>query len=69
MGCGATGKRKDPIATQRIGTYEEFFEEIAKGRKLIVYEDVVLDVGKYAALHPGGAETVNSCIGTWCYSN
>ncbi len=54
------------MMTQRISTYDEFFEEVQKGRKLAIYEDVVLDLSKYGALHPGGAETVNSCIGTGC---
>ena len=63
MGCGRSATRKDPVGKRNITTYTHLFEEIAKGRKLVVYEDNVLDVDSFIAIHPGGEEVFKSMIG------
>jgi len=43
---------------------EEFDELVFKqGRKLVILDDLVLDVGKYMSFHPGGQFLLKANIG------
>lgn len=44
-------------------THAEAMELIKSGRKLVFYDDLVLDVGNYRWSHPGGAIMLNKSIG------
>ncbi len=48
---------------KHITSYTEFFEELEKGRKLVVYEDVVLDVTQFVPTHPGGPDLLLPLVG------
>ena len=62
MGCNAS-ERKDEPAKGSITTNKQFFEAISKGAKLVVLENSVIDVSKFASMHPGGAEVINKYVG------
>ncbi len=63
MGCGRSNARGDAVSRRHIATYTEFFEELAKGRKLVMYEDLVLDLAQLMSTHPGGPEVLAPVIG------
>lgn len=42
---------------------EEFEEAIAAGEKLVVLDEVVLDISKYIDFHPGGKFVLEHNIG------
>jgi len=64
MGCGKSTARRDAVTKKHISSYTELYEEIAKGRKLVVYEDVVLDIVPIMSTHPGGVDIWDEVIGT-----
>ena len=41
----------------------DFDEEIRQGRKLVILDEVVLDVGSFISHHPGGAFVIRHNIG------
>ena len=42
---------------------EEFENLVKKGRKLVILDDMVLDVAKFLTCHPGGYFVLNHNIG------
>ena len=42
---------------------EEFENLVKKGRKLVILDDMVLDVGQFIRHHPGGYFSLNHNIG------
>ena len=60
MGCGDSREKETEYV---IDSYKSFFDAIAKGKKLVVLEDKVLDVGKFAAVHPGGPKMMTRYVG------
>lgn len=63
MGCGQSRARSSAVIKKHITSYTEFFEELEKGRKLVVYEDVVLDVTQFVPTHPGGPDLLLPLVG------
>ena len=47
----------------KIFTEEEFEAEVQSGRKLVIADDLVVDIGTYAYSHPGGAFLIEYNIG------
>ena len=47
----------------KIYTEEEFDKEIKNGKKLVIVDDLVVDIGSYAYAHPGGAFLIEYNIG------
>ncbi len=62
MGCGST-KRIDSPTRDSIATYAQLYAAIAKGAKLVVLEDSVIDLRSFLSIHPGGPEVFSPCIG------
>ncbi len=61
MGCSGT---KDVSGHgEVVMTYEDIENATADGRKLVVYEDIVIDVTNYIVEHPGGADSLERHIG------
>ena len=48
---------------QKNMTVQEFEEEVAKGRKLVVLDELVLDVAPFISNHPGGRFVIEHNIG------
>lgn len=48
---------------RKIYTEEEFDKEIKQGKKLVIVDDLVVDIGSYAYSHPGGAFLIDYNIG------
>lgn len=44
-------------------TEEEFEKRVKNGEKLVVLDNMVLDIGGYAYAHPGGAHLINYNVG------
>jgi len=44
-------------------TEEEFETRVKNGEKLVILDNLVLDIGGYAYAHPGGAHLINYNIG------
>ena len=56
--------REDPFFKhERNMSVEEFEEAIAAGEKLVVLDEVVLDISKYIDFHPGGKFVLEHNIG------
>jgi cytochrome b involved in lipid metabolism len=36
---------------------------ILKGKELVIFDDLIIDVAEYTPTHPGGEEVINSYIG------
>lgn len=59
-----TLRREDSFVKHgRNMTVEEFEEAIAAGEKLVVLDEVVLDISKYIDFHPGGRFVLEHNIG------
>jgi cytochrome b involved in lipid metabolism len=61
MGC-AVCKPRDG-SSHEITTFQQLEDEITKGRKLIVYENAVIDVASFMVEHPGGPTIMEPYIG------
>ncbi len=61
MGCSACKDKRGE--GEEIKSYEDLEKAVAKGRKLVVYEDIVIDVTNFIAEHPGGAQTLEQYVG------
>ncbi len=62
MGCAE--KRPEPEKEEpTINSYAEFKKALAAGKKLVVYEDQVLDVTAFIGEHPGGPKTIEPYVG------
>ena len=48
---------------RKIYTEEEFDKEVKQGKKLVIVDDLVIDIGSYAYSHPGGAFLIDYNIG------
>jgi hypothetical protein len=46
-----------------LRTLEDFYEGLAQGQKLVILDDMILDIGKYQFLHPGGMFTLSYNVG------
>ena len=44
-------------------TTEEFDAAIRKGKKLVIFDDLVLDVSKFQWFHPGGRFLITQNVG------
>jgi len=47
-----------------IITLQEFEERLRKGEKLMILDDLVLDVSEFEKYHPGGRFVINHTVGT-----
>lgn len=47
-----------------IMTPDDFEERLIAGEKLMILDDLVLDVGKFVNFHPGGKFLIEHCVGT-----
>jgi len=57
-------QQEDPfIKHEHNMTIEEFEQEIHNGRKLVLLDEVVLDVGDYVNYHPGGKFVIAHNVG------
>ncbi len=64
MGCGMSGQRKvEPRSKLQYYKLKEFFEEIARGSKLMLFEDLVLSTDGLASWHPGGEKHITPFVG------
>lgn len=46
-----------------IFTEEEFENKVQAGEKLVIVDDLVVDIGSYAYSHPGGAFLIEYNLG------
>ncbi len=65
MGCGHCDRPSErlDILTERITSYEQFYEEIARGHRLVVLEETVVDIGTFLSIHPGGSDVLKANVG------
>ena len=63
MGCSGCHAKRG--GGEEITNYEGLEQALAQGRKLVVYEDAVIDVSSFIAEHPGGAAVLEPYIGEW----
>jgi hypothetical protein len=62
MGC--TEERLEPVKEgPTIKSYAELKQALAAGKKLVVYEDQVIDVTAFIDEHPGGPKAIEPYVG------
>ena len=47
-----------------VYTVHEFEDQLKKGMKLMILDDLVLDVSEFYKVHPGGKFVIEHCVGT-----
>jgi cytochrome b involved in lipid metabolism len=58
-------RRKEPfVKPKKIMDSQDFEERVNKGEKLMILDDLVLDVSEFINHHPGGKFFIVHCIGT-----
>ncbi len=63
MGCaGPRAPRKETEGFE-VNSYEAVQEALATGRKLVIYEDLVLDVTTFVHEHPGTSRIIEQNVG------
>ncbi len=68
MGCSACERslERTDILTEKITSYEQLYDAVKKGHKLVVFEDMVIDLNTFLRIHPGGTEMFKTCVGIFC---
>lgn len=57
-------RQEDPLSyPERTMTEEEFEKRVKDGEKLVILDNMVIDIGGYAYAHPGGSHLINYNIG------
>jgi cytochrome b involved in lipid metabolism len=65
MGCAEVRppEKVESVKDTGLNTYEDVQKAIATGKKIVIYEDWVLDVTTFTKEHPGGQHIINPYIG------
>ncbi len=63
MGCGTSTRKGEPRCKLQYRKSKEFFDEIDRGGKLILFEDLILNGEALARWHPGGDKFISSLVG------
>ena len=65
MGCTQCERSaaKTDFLTEKITSYEQMYDAIKCGHKLFVFEDTVLDLDSFSAIHPGGSDLLRGYVG------
>lgn len=52
------------VLPSRVMTVEDFERELHNGAKLMILDDLILDVSEFYRVHPGGKFVIEHCVGT-----
>jgi len=64
MGCSTVTKQpENQNVVPNIHSYKQFYEAIAKGSKLVILDDDVLDIANFINQHPGGKTMLEKYCG------
>jgi hypothetical protein len=63
MGCGTPNPKTHPTSSPYISCFSEFYEELEKGRKLLIYEDFVLDITELLNKRSADFKLLNTIAG------